>query len=87
MKLCPRRRPVRFSSGHIGGKGEKEELAKRSDALPECGEGETYRDIIRIDRSKRPRFTANEQTVMGNCNRPLGISERRERHHGDSRER
>ena len=62
----------------IYGKGAKQELPKGSDALPECGDGGTYRDISRIDRSERPRLTANEQTAMAHCNRPLEIAEWRE---------
>ena len=43
--------------------------------LPDRGEGETERDLILADRSKRPRLTTHEQTLLANCARPMELSE------------
>ena len=67
-ELTPRRRQVMNSTEDLGGRGVKEELPVR-------GEGEAERDLSRADKSKLPRLTTQEQSVLLKCERPMDMEE------------
>ena len=77
LKLLPRRRPVRECTDKLG-KREREgnDIPMGKEELPECIDGESGRDLRKIDRRRRPKLTHVGINTLETFNRPLERGDR-----------